>query len=77
MISAATLSMSRVVAGYIGQTAAEMVVAYAQARENWVRNRERRRTRRRIRYAAGRASRSVSSWMPTAIFVRADECCRL
>jgi hypothetical protein len=31
----------------------------------------------RIRYAAGRASRSVSSWMPTAIFVRADECCRL
>lgn len=30
-----------------------------------------------IRYAAGRASRSVSSWMPTAIFVRADECCRL
>jgi hypothetical protein len=31
----------------------------------------------RIRYAAGRASRSVSSWMSTAIFVRADECCRL
>jgi hypothetical protein len=31
----------------------------------------------RIRYAAGRASRSVSSWMPTAIFVRADEYCRL
>ena len=30
-----------------------------------------------IRYAAGRASRSVSSWMSTAIFVRADECCRL
>ena len=31
----------------------------------------------RIRYAAGRASRSLSSWMSTAIFVRADECCRL
>jgi hypothetical protein len=31
----------------------------------------------RIRYAAGRASRPVSSWMPTTIFVRADECCRL
>jgi hypothetical protein len=30
-----------------------------------------------LRYAAGRASRSVSSWMSTAIFVRADECCRL
>ena len=30
-----------------------------------------------IRYAAGRAGRSVSSWMSTAIFVRADECCRL
>jgi hypothetical protein len=31
----------------------------------------------RIRYAAGRASRSVSSWMSTAIFVRAAEYCRL
>ena len=30
-----------------------------------------------ISYAAGRASRSVSSWMSTAIFVRAGECCRL
>jgi hypothetical protein len=30
-----------------------------------------------IRYAAGRTSRSVSSWMSTAIFVSADECCRL
>ncbi len=30
-----------------------------------------------IRYAAGRVSRSVSSWMSTAIFVKADECCRL
>jgi hypothetical protein len=39
MISAATLSMSRVVAGYIDQTSEEMVAAYAQARENWLRNR--------------------------------------
>lgn len=39
MISAATLSMSRMVAGYIDQTSEEMVVAYGQARENWLRNR--------------------------------------
>jgi hypothetical protein len=38
MISATTLSMSRVVAGYIDQTSEEMVAAYAQARENWLRN---------------------------------------
>jgi hypothetical protein len=31
----------------------------------------------RIRYAAGRASRSVSSRMSTAILIRADECRRL
>jgi hypothetical protein len=31
----------------------------------------------RIRYAAGRASRSVSSWIPMAISFRAEECCRL
>jgi hypothetical protein len=34
MISAAALSMFRVVAGYIDHTSEEMVVAYAQAREN-------------------------------------------
>ena len=39
MISAATLGMSRVVAGYIDQTSEEMVAAYAQARENWLRKR--------------------------------------
>jgi hypothetical protein len=42
---AATLNMSRVVAGYIDQTSEEMVVAYGEARENWLRNRS----------AAGRA----------------------
>ena len=46
MISAATLSMSRVVAGYIDQTSEEMVVAYGQARENWLRNRSAARAAR-------------------------------
>jgi DNA-binding PucR family transcriptional regulator len=46
MISAATLSMSRMVAGYIDQTSEEMVVAYAQARENWLRNRSAARAAR-------------------------------
>jgi DNA-binding PucR family transcriptional regulator len=46
MISAATLNMSRVVAGYIDQTSEEMVVAYAQARENWLRNRSAARAAR-------------------------------
>jgi hypothetical protein len=76
-LSSATLSMSRVVAGYIDQTSEEMVVAYVQARENWLRNRSAAGRGARIRYAAGRTSRSVSSWMSTAIFVRAGECCRL
>jgi hypothetical protein len=39
MISATTLSMSRTVAGYIDQISEEMVAAYAQERENWLRNR--------------------------------------
>jgi DNA-binding PucR family transcriptional regulator len=39
MISASTLSMSKTVAGYIDQTSEEMVAAYAQERENWLRNR--------------------------------------
>ena len=38
MISAATLSMSKIVAGYIDQISEEMVAAYAQERENWLRN---------------------------------------
>ncbi len=46
MISAATLSMSRVVAGYIDQTSEVMVVSYAQARENWLRNRSAARAAR-------------------------------
>jgi DNA-binding PucR family transcriptional regulator len=46
MISAATLGMSRTVAGYIDQTSEEMVSAYAQERENWLRNRSAARAAR-------------------------------
>jgi hypothetical protein len=46
MITAVTLSMSRIVAGYIDQTSEEMVAAYTQERENWLRNRNAARTAR-------------------------------
>jgi PucR C-terminal helix-turn-helix domain/GGDEF-like domain len=46
MISAATLGMSRIVAGYIDQTSEEVVAAYTQERENWLRNRSAARTAR-------------------------------
>jgi hypothetical protein len=46
MITAVTLSMSRIVAGYIDQTSEEMVAAYAQERENWLRNRNAARAAR-------------------------------
>ncbi len=39
MITAATLGMSKIVAGYIDQTSEEMVAAYAHERENWLRHR--------------------------------------
>src|SRR6266481_6304145 len=39
MITAATLSMSKIVAGYVDQTSEEIVAAYARERENWLRNR--------------------------------------
>ena len=39
LITAATLSMSRIVAGYIDQVSEKMVAAYAEERENWLRNR--------------------------------------
>jgi DNA-binding PucR family transcriptional regulator len=39
LISAATQGMSRIVAGYIDQISEKMVAAYAQERENWLRNR--------------------------------------
>ena len=39
LITATTLSMSRIVAGYIDQVSENMVAAYAEERENWLRNR--------------------------------------
>jgi DNA-binding PucR family transcriptional regulator len=53
MLSAATLGMSRVVAGYIDQTSEEMVDAYAQARENWLRKRSAARAARIADLLAG------------------------
>ena len=46
MISAATLGMSRIVAGYVDQTSEEIVAAYTQERENWLRNRSAARAAR-------------------------------
>jgi hypothetical protein len=46
MISAATLGMSEIVAGYIDQTSEEVVAAYTRERENWLRNRSAARTAR-------------------------------
>jgi DNA-binding PucR family transcriptional regulator len=46
MITATTLSMSRIVAGYIDQTSEQMVAAYTQERENWLRNRSAARAAR-------------------------------
>ena len=45
-ITATTLSMSRIVAGYIDQVSEEMVAAYTQERENWLRNRSAARAAR-------------------------------
>jgi hypothetical protein len=39
MITAVTLSMSRIVAGYVDQTSEEIVAAYTSEREDWLRNR--------------------------------------
>jgi hypothetical protein len=39
MITAVTMDMSKIVAGYVDQTSEEIVAAYAQERENWLRNR--------------------------------------
>ena len=38
MITATTLSMSKIVAGYVDQTSEEIVAAYTRERENWLRN---------------------------------------
>jgi len=39
MLTAATLDMSQIVAGYVDQTSEEIVAAYSRERENWLRNR--------------------------------------
>ncbi len=46
MITATTLSMSRIVSGYIDQTSEQMVAAYTQERESWLRNRSAARAAR-------------------------------
>ena len=46
MLTAATLGMSEVVAGYIDQTSEEIVTAYTRERENWLRNRSAARSAR-------------------------------
>jgi PucR C-terminal helix-turn-helix domain/GGDEF-like domain len=46
MITAATLDMSMIVAGYIDQTSEKMVAAYTRERENWLRNRSAARAAR-------------------------------
>ena len=46
MLTAATLGMSKIVAGYVDQTSEEIVAAYTQERENWLRNRSATRAAR-------------------------------
>jgi len=46
MITAATLSMSKTVAGYVDQTSEEIVAAYTRERERWLRNRSAARAAR-------------------------------
>ena len=46
LLTAATLGLSEVVAGYIDQTSEEIVAAYTRERENWLRNRSAARAAR-------------------------------
>jgi PucR C-terminal helix-turn-helix domain/GGDEF-like domain len=46
MITAATLGMSRIVAGYVDQTSEEIVAAYTRERESWLRSRSAARAAR-------------------------------
>jgi DNA-binding PucR family transcriptional regulator len=46
MITAATLAMSKIVAGYVDQTSEEIVAAYTGEREHWLRNRSAARAAR-------------------------------
>jgi DNA-binding PucR family transcriptional regulator len=53
LISAATLSMAAIVAAYIDQTSEEMVAAYTQEREHWLRNQNAARAARVRELLAG------------------------
>ena len=46
MLTATTLGMSKIVAGYVDQTSEEIVAAYTRERENWLRNRSTARAAR-------------------------------
>jgi hypothetical protein len=46
MITAASLSMTKIVAGYVDQTSEEIVTAYTRERESWLRNRSTARAAR-------------------------------
>ena len=46
MLTAATLGMSQIVAGYVDQTSEEIVAAYTRERESWLRNRSAARAAR-------------------------------
>jgi DNA-binding PucR family transcriptional regulator len=46
LISATTLRISKIMAGYIDQTSEEMVASYTRERENWLRNRSAARAAR-------------------------------
>jgi len=46
MITAATIGMSKIVAGYVDQTSEEIVAAYTREREHWLRNRSAARAAR-------------------------------
>jgi hypothetical protein len=46
MITAATLDMSKIVAGYVDQNSAEIVAAHTREREHWLRNRSAARAAR-------------------------------
>jgi len=62
MITAATLGMSKIVAGYVDQTSEEIVAAYTRERESWLRSR-----------SAARAARIRDLLAGTRIDLRAAE----
>ena len=79
MVSATMLSMSRIVASYIDQISENMVAAYAQERDKWLRNRSAVRAAR-IRDLASRspAPRAVtfSQVAPMAMMLASKELLR-